>query len=135
VALVNCNRRNLAKFNMHRAVASSKYSILKEICSSGRTRTCNPSVNSRTRHANSLPSAVSCYKPYPLCSLVQTAFSSLATNTPEIMPYFEVKWAQKWAQSFGVNPSVETNWNLNTCPSLNFRTQNSIFSARMTLGC
>ena len=33
-----------------------------------------------------------------------------AIGTPQIMTDFEGAWAQKWAQSFGVNPTVETSW-------------------------
>jgi hypothetical protein len=40
-------RRNSAKFDNHRTEALFMYLILKEIGSSGRTRTYNPSVNSR----------------------------------------------------------------------------------------
>ena len=34
-------------------------------------------------------------------------------------------WAQNWAQSIGVNPSVETVWNWHTCSSMIFPSQTS----------
>jgi hypothetical protein len=52
-----------------------------------------------------LPVAI---RTYPLCGLTPPSFSPIATCTPQIMSYFDGGWAQKWAQSFGVNPSVET---------------------------
>jgi hypothetical protein len=51
-----------------------------------------------------LPVAISSY---PLCTLDTTSFPPIATYTPQIMPYFEGVWAQIWAQSIEVNPSVE----------------------------
>ena len=36
---------------------------------------------------------------YPLCTLPTPSFLPIATYTPQIMPYFEVEWAQKWVQS------------------------------------
>jgi hypothetical protein len=51
---------------------------------------------------------------YPLCTLPIPPFPPIVTHTSQIMPYFEVGWAQKWAQWNGVTPSAETNCNWDT---------------------
>ena len=60
---------------------------------------------------------------YPLWTLPAPSFPPIATYTSQIMPYFELGWAQKWVQSTGVNPFVETYCPWHTCHRRNFATR------------
>ena len=50
-------------------------------------------------HVVLFPAATGCYKFLLLCTLAGLSFLSIAIDTPQIMPYFDGGWAQKWAQS------------------------------------
>ena len=80
------------------------------IDSSGRNRTYNPSVKSR--QICRLSVAISSY---PLCTLPTPSFPPIATYTPQIMPYFEVVWAQKWVQ-FNTTHHHHNNHRERSCP-------------------
>ena len=44
------------------------------------------------------PAAIGCYKLLSFVHFADSPFPPIATYTPQIMPYFEVEWAQKWVQ-------------------------------------
>jgi hypothetical protein len=52
------------------------------------------------------PAATGCYKVLSFLQFISSSSESFAIRTPQIMLYFEGEWAQKWAQSNVVNPSV-----------------------------
>ena len=51
-----------------------------------------------------LPIAISSYL---FLSLPPRSSEPFAIRTPRIMTYFEVRWAQKWAQRFGTSATPE----------------------------
>ena len=69
------------------------------------------------------PAAFVCYKPLYKIRLRAAQKLLLAIHTARIVANFDGAWAQKWAQSFGANPAVETVRNRLTCRSLVFPTQ------------